>query len=395
LSVFARTRNRRRRVVSLAALAGAAALAVSACGPAITLHTMPQEEASSAQIVSAHFGKKDIQYDARIRMRVDEGRFSEVVVVDEQGNEVPGSLGKGSTVWRSAPDALDFSKKYTVAASAVDLRGVEQERTAGFRTVEPVGELVADMYPYEGGTYGVGMPITVTFNHAVSDRAAVQEALEVETSREVVGAWHWDSDTTVSYRPREYWPANTDVKVNFNLRGVESADGIYGLDNTSQAFSIGSSTVSYVDARTHTMTVRRNGEVIRTLPITTGKPGWETRSGTKVVISKERLVVMDAATLGVDEDDDEYYRLDVPYAMRLTWSGEFVHGAPWSVASQGSENVSHGCVGMSLDNAAWYYNESKIGDVVQVAGTGRAQDLGNGITVWNESWETWQAGSAL
>jgi lipoprotein-anchoring transpeptidase ErfK/SrfK len=143
------------------------------------------------------------------------------------------------------------------------------------------------------------------------------------------------------------------------------------------------------------MTVKRGGEVVRTIPITTGKPGWATRSGIKVAMSKNRRVVMDASTLGVSRNDPEYYRLDVDYAVRITSSGEFVHAAPWSVEAQGVDNVSHGCVGMSTSNAAWFYDNVKVGDIVQVINTGRPQNSGNGITVWNTSWESWRAGSAL
>jgi lipoprotein-anchoring transpeptidase ErfK/SrfK len=199
----------------------------------------------------------------------------------------------------------------------------------------------------------------------------------------------------VTYRPKEYWPAGVKVNVAANLRGIETEPDLFVLDNKAVAFDIGSSFVAVVDAASHQMTVKRDGAVVQTIPITTGKPGWDTRSGIKVIMSKERQVVMDASTLGVDKEDPEYYRLDVDYALRLTSSGEFVHAAPWSVASQGRENVSHGCVGMSTNNAAWFYNNAKIGDVVQVVNTGRQQNAGNGITVWNVAWETWRAGSAL
>jgi hypothetical protein len=135
--------------------------------------------------------------------------------------------------------------------------------------------------------------------------------------------------------------------------------------------------------------VVRDGEQIASFPITSGKDGFETRSGVKLIVSKERTRVMDAATGGTDPDDPEYYNLEVEYAMRVTYSGEFLHAAPWSVGSQGSANVSHGCVGMSTSNAQWLYDRTNVGDVVVVKGTNAVQNLGNGITVWNESWKEW------
>jgi hypothetical protein len=152
--------------------------------------------------------------------------------------------------------------------------------------------------------------------------------------------------------------------------------------------------VTKVNAQTFEAQVLRDGAVVRTIPITTGKSGFETRSGTKVIVSKERTRIMDAATGGTDRSDPEYYRLTVEYAMRVTYSGEFVHAAPWSVGSQGRANVSHGCIGMSTSNAQWLYDQTMVGDIVEVTGTSNLQDLGNGITVWNETWPKWLARSA-
>ena len=101
------------------------------------------------------------------------------------------------------------------------------------------------------------------------------------------------------------------------------------------------------------------------------------------------------STVDIPEDSGEYYNLEVEYAMRLTWSGEFVHAAPWSVASQGKENVSHGCTGMSNEQAKWFYDLSKVGDVVVYTGSDRSLESGNGWTDWNVSWADWTAGSAL
>ena len=179
-----------------------------------------------------------------------------------------------------------------------------------------------------------------------------------------------------------------------NFQGLESSKDVYGKGGLESSFNIGPSMVTKVDAATHEAQVLRDGAVIRTIPITTGKLGFETRSGTKVIVSKERTRIMDAATGGTDRSDPEYYRLTVEYAMRVTYSGEFVHAAPWSVGSQGRANVSHGCIGMSTSNAQWLYDQTLVGDVVEVTGTSNAQDLGNGITVWNESWPQWLARSA-
>ena len=188
--------------------------------------------------------------------------------------------------------------------------------------------------------------------------------------------------------------SNITVEVAANLQGIESSDGVYGRGGLASAFRIGPSMVTKVNAETYEAQVFRDGAVIRTIPVTTGKLGFETRSGTKVILSKERTRIMDAATGGTDRSDPEYYRLMVEYAMRVTYSGEFVHAAPWSVGSQGRANVSHGCIGMSTSNGQWLYDQTLVGDVVEVSGTGSVQNLGNGITVWNETWPSWLERSA-
>lgn len=171
------------------------------------------------------------------------------------------------------------------------------------------------------------------------------------------------------------------------MKGMNFGNGIYGNENVKQEFKIGSAFVMNVNAKTHHMKVYKNGKLIRTIPITTGKPGYETRSGVKVIMSKEETTVMTAP--GRSPGDPEYYRLNVDKAMRVTWSGEYIHAAPWSTGSQGNDNVSHGCIGMSDANAAWLYSQAKVGDIVTVTGTPAQQNLGNGWTDWNIPWKTW------
>nr|WP_281256920.1 L,D-transpeptidase [Kineococcus xinjiangensis] len=157
--------------------------------------------------------------------------------------------------------------------------------------------------------------------------------------------------------------------------------------------------VSTVDVDAHTLTVREDGQVVRTIPVTTGKGGnggrYLTRGGVKVIMSREAERRMDAETTGVSEDDPEYYALDVKYAMRLTNSGEFLHAAPWSAASHGSANVSHGCTGMSTEDARWLFEHSTVGDVVEFVGSEGGMEPGNGYTTWSLPYEEWKAGSAL
>ncbi len=377
-------------------IAGALTCALmTACAPQLSVQTAPVPADSQAVVNAAFLGRNDVDFRQELVLASQQGRLTAVTVTAPDGTQIAGSLGEGGTQWHIPPRSLEMETPYTVQTSLVDRYGKTTVETSSFTTMTPTDVLGYSFSVSNGSTYGVGMPISVNFNRPVVDKAAVEGKLAVSTSVPVEGRWSWQGDRTVTFRPKEYWPGGTSVSVAANLRGVESQPDVFALENKSTAVNIGSSFIAVADAATHQMTVSRDGEVVRTMPITTGKPGWETRSGVKVVMSKDGTVIMDASTLGVDKNSADYYRLKVNYAVRLTSSGEFVHAAPWSVASQGSANVSHGCVGMSDANAAWFFQNTKVGDIVQVTNTGRRQNLGNGITVWNESWDQWVADSAL
>lgn len=385
--------SRKKRIASAVGAVGCALLA--ACAPPIELQTAEVPAASQAVIAGAFLEQQEVDFRAPLVLNAEQGRLVSVTVTDPAGAQVQGAMGAGGSSWEIPARALKMGTTYQVQAAAVDRYGNETVTDSSFTTMTPSNVNDFSFSLKDGSTYGVGMPVSLRFNKPVKDKAAVQRQLQLTTSVPVEGSWSWVGEQTVTYRPKEYWPAGTKVAVAADLRGLETEPDLFVMDSKSMSFTIGSSLTAVVDAATHQMTVTQDGQVIRTIPITTGKPGWDTRSGIKVIMSKDRHVVMDAATLGVDKEDPEYYRLDVDYALRITSSGEFVHAAPWSVASQGKDNVSHGCVGMSLSNAEWFFNTAKVGDIVQVTNTGRPQNAGNGITVWNVSWSDWKAGSAL
>jgi lipoprotein-anchoring transpeptidase ErfK/SrfK len=236
----------------------------------------------------------------------------------------------------------------------------------------------------------------VHFDVPISDKASIEKHLTVSNTSHQKGAWHWISDSEVHWRPVHYWKPGTTVTVKADIDSVPAGNGVYGQLSRSSTFRVGSSMVSKVNAKTDQMKTYINGKLARTIPITTGKPGFVTRSGIKVIVEKFRHKRMDSETIGIANNSPNGYNLDdVEYAMRVTYSGEFVHAAPWSVGSQGYANVSHGCTGMSTSNAAWLYNLSKPGDVVEYTGTDRHMTLDNGYGDWNESFQQYKAGSAL
>jgi lipoprotein-anchoring transpeptidase ErfK/SrfK len=352
------------------------------------------EITSQAALSITPASRKGVNPNKRIVVRASGGTIHDVRVVDADSHKVKGKIRADGT-WQSANKPLAYGTTYRVTAQAIDADGRGKVVSSTFRTVKPKHKLTTSISPVSGATVGVGMPVIVHLSSDVTNRAAVQKSLTVETSRPVVGSWSWLSDHEVHWRPKSYWPADTKVSVNVNLTGVKAGNGVWGAEKRQVNFTIGSATISTVDDSTHEMTVTNNGKVVRTIPITTGKDGFLTRSGIKLVVSKERYRVMDAATIDIPKTSSDYYRLKVEYAMRLTWSGEFLHAAPWSVGYQGREDVSHGCTGMSTANAAWLYNLTKIGDVVIYKGFNRPLESGNGWTDWNVSWTDWKANSAL
>lgn len=395
-------RTRLRLVV--VALAASSALVATGCtssgsAPAAQAALDAVEGEAAVEPVIAfepESAASDVAPGEPVRVTVTDGRLTEVTLTDARRDRVvPGEIAADGLSWTSSVPTK-VAKHYRIHAAAEDATGtVTTERSGFFATVRPRKELETSISPLDGQNVGVGMPVVVRFSEPVKDRAAVEAALTVDTSKPIIGSWSWTSDEEVHFRPKQFWPAYTDVRVDVDLKGVHAGRGVWGLTNRTVKFRTGSSMVSVVDVKARNLTVYRNGKKLRVVPVTTGKAGFLTRNGTKVILEKHQLKVMDARTIGISPGDPEYYRLDVPYAMRVTWSGEFVHAAPWSVGSQGRANVSHGCVGMSPSNAIWLYNMSTVGDVVKVVNSPRSLEPGNGYTDWNVSWADWTAGSAL
>jgi lipoprotein-anchoring transpeptidase ErfK/SrfK len=395
----------RRAAVAVTALA---ALVLAGCtsGDGTTQAAgdgpVPSEAAESTPLAPTASISTNVE-DLTGPVQVDEvlevtaaGGSLERVVVNGGGESLAGELSGDGSSW-VATDRLEPGLRYRVRAVVVGQDGRRASERSTFRTEDlPLErQTYPSIAPLEGETVGVGMPVIVQFDVPVKDRTSIERHLSVRSTPKQAGSWHWVSNKEVRWRPKRYWKPGTEVTVDADINSVPAGNGVYGQLSRTVSFEIGDSVVSKVDVSKHRMRVFVNGSLARTMPISAGKPGFITRSGTKVIIEKVRDKVMDAATLGIPEGDPEYYRLDVEYAMRVTYSGEFLHAAPWSAGSQGLANVSHGCVGMTTDNAAWLFGITKRGDVVEVTGSDRQMDLYNGYGDWNASFEEYAEGSAL
>jgi len=396
-----------RRPRAARALVAAAALALlgptlAACDSGSVADTVtPGDEETTPAVaplrVRTNVARTDVPIDREVRLTATGGTLRVVKVTSEAG-PLSGKLSKNQKTWVSS-GRLEPGVAYRIHSTGVRSDGKQVVKNQQFRTHDLTldEQTYPSVAPLEGETVGVGMPVIVTFDIPVTDKASIEKHMSVSASPRQPGAWHWISDQEVHWRPKHYWRAGTSVDVDVDINSIPAGGGIYGQESRHVEFNIGDAHIYRVNMDTHQMRVFSNGGLLRTIPITTGEePKFTTRSGVKVILEKFRTKRMNSETIGIDRNSPDGYDIDdVEYAMRVTYSGEFVHAAPWSVADQGYANVSHGCTGMSTANAGWLYNMSRRGDVVEYTGTDRQMELTNGYGDWNLDFADWSAGSAL
>ena len=361
----------------------------STSGSHASVVTSPPVPAAKLTITPAT-GSQNVAPDAPITVTASSGKIRDVKV-QTAGDPVSGSLDAKGTTWTSS-GTLNVSQAYTVTATGVNSAGKTSELTSTFNTLTPDKTFKAHIYESENGTYGVGMPIQLSFNKHITNKAAVEQALQVTSSQPVVGAWNWIDDEHVDFRPRDYWPANTKISFTGLFNGVQGADGVYGAADLTQTFNIGDSLIVVASAATHHMQLYKNGQLQYDWPISTGKRGHDTPNGTYLTIEKANPEEMKPSDIAPGQPG--YYDMEVPWSVRFTWSGDFLHDAYWSVGQQGDSNVSHGCVNMPPKAAEIYYNEEIPGSPVTIVGSPLAGTPGDGWTDWFLSWDQLVAGSA-
>lgn len=338
-------------------------------------------------------GAIGVAVDAPVTVTAGDGVLGHVSLTNEVGELVDGQLSPDGVSWSSA-EPLGYNKQYTLKAGALGLGG-ETGTTATFETHLPDNLTMPYVLPNDGETVGVGQPIAIRFDENITDRIAAQQAITVSTRPPVEGAFYWLSSREVRWRPAEYWKPGTNVEVMVKAYGVDFGDGLFGQDDVTTRFTIGDEVIAVADDATKTMTVRRNGQVVKTMPISMGKAKTPTDNGAYVIGDRYSFLVMDSSTYGVPVNSPDGYRTDVEWATQMSYSGIYVHSAPWSVGSQGIANVSHGCLNVNPANARWFYDNTRRGDIVQVINTTGATLSGtDGLGDWNIPWEQWKAGNA-
>jgi lipoprotein-anchoring transpeptidase ErfK/SrfK len=343
-------------------------------------------------------GAKNVAVNTPVEVRVAGGTLNDVVF-KAHGSSKPihGSFNGAKTQW-TAGSLLEPGTRYVVSTRAANADGSVARNRSAFTTQDLSldKQTYASIAPLPKEVVGVGMPVIVKFDLPVKNEAAFERHMSVTSNPATVGSWHWISNQEVHWRPKTFWKPGTHVRVHVDVNSVDAGNGIYGQMNRTTNFTIGRSVIMKINLKTDHMLVLLNGKLARVIPVTGGQPGLETRSGIKLIVEKFTSIRMDASTVGIAPGSPDYYNIpDVQYAQRVTFSGEFLHAAPWSTYAQGSYNVSHGCVGMSTENAAWLFGITHRGDPVEVTGSNRTLEPNNGWTDWDQTFKQYKQASAL
>jgi lipoprotein-anchoring transpeptidase ErfK/SrfK len=335
-------------------------------------------------------GSHDVNPAQGITVTATQGKVTNVTV-KTSGDPVSGTLSAGDRTWHSAW-TLGAPQSYTVTATGVNASGQKIVTTSAFRTLSPASTFQTEIFEGSGQTYGVGMPIILNFSQPITDKAAVERSLQLTTSKPVIGAWYWDGNQQVYFRPRDYWPADTTVSFDGHLNGVEGAPGVYGTADLTQSFNIGSSVIAVASTTSHFTQIYINGALAYKWPISTGRSTLPTPDGSYLSVEKANPVRMIG---GGAPGSPGYYNELVNFAVRFTFSGDYYHSAPWSVVDQGTTNVSHGCVNLPPEDAQIYYNMAIPGDPITITASTAAGKWDDGWTEWFLTFSQYLKGSAL
>ena len=384
-------------IIATLLIAGAAVVWLSSEGTTVA-RAAAVSEPIPAPVLSAQLPsgpRMTAPWNAPLTLSVSDGTLTSVSVLDPDGALLPGEA-VGDSSWQSTATTLLPAATYKVTATVADRAGEPHPMTLAVRTTPAARVLHAALRPGDDAVVGVGMPLEVTLDHPVKsdvDRAAVVARLTVVTTPAVQGAWRWMDDSTVHYRGPTYWAAGTTISMTANLHRLQLSDGTWGSGIRRTSFKVGDAVISTVDVNRHIMVVRRNGQILRTVKVSTGRKEYPTHNGVHIVLEKVKLKTMDSSTIGIPRNGPGGYYLKVPNSVRISNSGEFVHSAPGTVSQQGRANVSHGCVNVSPADAAWFFKLAKRGDVVTVINSPRKPALWDaGTRDWNIPFAEWVKG---
>ncbi|TMS54837.1 Ig-like domain-containing protein [Mycobacterium sp. DBP42] len=347
---------------------------------------------------------------ARVMVTADTGTVARVTMLNDAGKEIPGVLTPDARTWKPTT-TLGYGRTYTLKVDARGPGGMPTRRTTTFSTVTPGYQarvyLNGTNYSplQDGATYGVGMVIVARFDEPVTDKATAENRMKVITEPKALGSWNWIDDQTAHWRPQKYYAPGTKVTVDAGIYGAKLGDDLYGAQDEKVSFTIGASHVTIADDTDKQVRVYDNGKLVRTMPTSMGMGGTETVGGTTMsfwtprgiytVMDKANPVVMDSSTYGLPVNSRLGYKTTIPWATRISIDGIYLHQLNSTIWAQGKENVSHGCLNLSGENAEWFYNFSVPGDIVEIRNTGGDPLKMTNNGDWSVPWTEWVKGSAL
>ncbi|MEU7164715.1 Ig-like domain-containing protein [Streptomyces morookaense] len=381
----------RRPVLLIPALLGS--LALTACSGGAKADAGPEAKVT----VTPAADGKEAALGSPISVKADGGKLTAVDVKDDKGQNIAGQLADDGSSWTSQGKVRPQAT-YTVHTTAKSAKGKETSTTSKFTTQQAPKVNKLTNTPADGETVGTGMPVSILFDHKVDKdkRAEIEKALKVSTSVPVEGAWGWVTDYSgkdrIDWRPKSPWPSGTKVSVKGSLAGIDSGEGGWFARDYNYGFSIGKDRKAVIDVPSHQLTMYEDGKEVGSVMGSAGSPEAPTRGGIHTVRSKASDEVMESSTIGYGDQ----WSLPSKWVTHMTASGTFLHSAPWN-KSIGVVNNSHGCFGMTTEDAKKVYDFLSIGSTVEVKNTTNTEktDVGNGLEVWQESWDQWQKRSAL
>ena len=370
-------------------------------GSGSTASSSPTVELASLTVTTAGSAAA-VSPAVPIKVGVTGGELVSVALLNSEGKAVKGTVSADKASWASA-EPLGYSKAYTLTAQAKNSEGKLSTKTSAFTTVTPHNLTMPYIQTAAGGaiapgaTFGVGQVIRVHFDEPIANRKAAQAALTVTTSPAQVGAFSWLDDQNVYWRTKAYLKSGTKVTIAAKVYGKDLGGSLYGQADATASFKVGPKHVSIADDTTKLVKVYENDKLIKTIPTSMGRDATiagdtgpidlRTNSGPHVVVGGETNINMNSASFGLSKGANAYKTI-VPVGVRISYDGEYVHWADWSVWAQGNTDTSHGCLNVSPDNAWWFYRWSQPGDIVDVRNTGRPlQEWNSGY--WAVTWAKW------
>ncbi|MDX6215283.1 MAG: hypothetical protein QOG99_867 [Frankiales bacterium] len=337
-----------------------------------------------------------VPWSSPLTVSVTDGTLQSVSATGPGGTVVDGTLSNGT--WTSATTLIP-ARSYAVSAQVKDNDGKSRSLSQTFVASKAEKVLHATISPGPSAVVGVGQPVIVRFDQKVTGRAgrlAVMKRLQVTTTPAVAGAWRWYNSFEVHYHAQKYWKSGTTIAVHADL-SLLHLDGTKTWGSThvvESAFTVGKDYESVVDITAHVMHVYLDHKLIRTVKVSTGRDQYPTKGGVHIVLTREKVHTYNSGTVGIPTDGPGGYYEKLPWSMRISNGGAFVHANPQTVGVQGRRNVSHGCVNTSVTDAEWFYYHSQLGDPVDIIhAVVKPVTWDAGMADWNYTWAQWQAGN--